>query len=55
MKADKGGSTVILEVKDYIAKANKQLQDNLFYQKLNVDLIAKHSEIVNSAIENFKK
>ena len=31
-KADKGGATVILDVKDYIAKANEQLQD--FYQKL---------------------
>ena len=27
-KADKGGATVILDVKDYIAKANEQLQHN---------------------------
>ena len=54
-KADKGGATVILDVKDYIAKANEQLQDNSFYQKLNVDPTAKHSDIVNSAIESFRK
>ena len=30
-KADKGGATVILDVKYYIAKANEQLQDNSFY------------------------
>ena len=54
-KADKGGATVILEVKDYIARANEQLQDNSFYQKLNVDPTAKHSDIVNSAIESFRK
>ena len=54
-KADKGGVTVILDVKDYISKANEQLQDNCFYQKLNVDSTAKHSEIVNSAIESFTK
>ena len=36
-EADKDGATVILDVKDNIAKANEQLQDNLFYQKLNVD------------------
>ena len=54
-KADKGGATVIPDVKDYIAKANEQVQDNSFYQKLNVDLTTKHSEIVNSAIESFRK
>ena len=27
-KANKGGTSVILDVKDYIAKANEQLQDN---------------------------
>ena len=54
-KADKRGETVILDVKYYIAKANEQLQDNSFSQKLNVDLTAKHSKIVNSAIESFRK
>ena len=54
-KADKGRATVILDVKDYIAKANEQLQDNSFYQKFNVDPNAKHSDIVNSAIESFRK
>ena len=54
-KAYKGGTTVILDVTDYIAKANEQLQDNSFYQKLNVDPTAKHSDIVNSAIESFRK
>ena len=54
-KANKGGATVILDVKDYIAKANEQLQDNSFYQKLYVDPTAKHSDIVNSAIESFRK
>ena len=55
MKADKGEATVILNVKDYIAKANEQLQDNSFYQKLNVDPTAKHSDVVNSATESFRK
>ena len=53
--ADKGRATVIPDVKDYIAKATEQLQDNSFYQKLNVDPTAKHSDIVNSAIESFRK
>ena len=46
-KSDKGRSTVILHVKDYIVKANEKLQHNLFYQKLNVDSTARHSRIVN--------
>ena len=54
-KVDKGGATVTLDVKDYIAKANEQLQDNSFYQRLNVDSTAKHSDIANSAIESFRK
>ena len=45
-KSDKGRSTVILHVKDYIIKANEQVQDNSFYRKLNIDPTAKHSEIV---------
>ena len=53
-KVDKGGATVTLDVKDYIAKANEQLQDNSFYQRLNVDSTAKHSDIANSAIESFR-
>ena len=53
--ADNSGITVILGVKDYIATVNEQLQDNYFYQKLNVNPTSKHSGILNSAIESFKK
>ena len=54
-KADECRATVILDVKDYNGKTNEQLQDNSFYQRLNVDPTAKHSEIVNSVIEIFRK
>ena len=54
-KADKGGASVSLDIKDYISKTSEQLQDISFYQKLNVDPTAKHSEIANSAIESFRK
>ena len=43
-KVDKGGAGVILDIKDYVAKADEQLEDNSFYQKVNVDPIAKYSE-----------
>ena len=55
MKEEKGGATVILDVKDYIAKANKKIKHNSFYQKLNVDPTAKHSDVPNSTIESFRK
>ena len=54
-KADKDGATVILDVKHYIEKANENLQDNIFYWQLHLYPTAKHSEIVNSATESFKK
>ena len=54
-KADKGGAGVILDIKDYVAKADEQLEGNSFYQKVNVDPIAKYSENLKSATENFRK
>ena len=45
----------VLNKNSLTPKANEQLQDNSFYQKLNVDPTAKHSDIVNSAIESFRK
>ena len=45
-----------IDVKYYVARANdKQLKDNSFYQKLNVDPTAQNSEIVSSVIESFRK
>ena len=55
MEAGQDAATDILDLKDSITKANEQLQNNSFYQKLNVDPTAKHSEIVNSAIENLRE
>ena len=53
MNADKGAATVRLEVKYCIAKTNEQC--NSRYKKLNIDSTPKHSEIVNYAIEHFRK
>ena len=55
MKAGKGGATAFPDVKDYIAKANEQLEYSFFNQKLNVDPTTKYSEIVNSTIASFRK
>ena len=48
-RADKGGATVILNKRDYIAEAEKQLNDYRFYNKLDSD----PTHIYNSIIEDF--
>ena len=54
-KADKGGATVILDVKDYIAEAVRQLNDIHSYEKLDCDPTSTYNEIINNAIDNLLK
>ena len=54
-KADKGGATVILDVKDYIAEAVRQLNDIHSFEKLDCDPISTYNEIINNAIDNLLK
>ena len=49
------GPTVILDIKEYIAKTKERIQNNSYYQKLNINPTVKHSEIANNAIESFSK
>ena len=51
-KADKGGATVILDVKDYIAEAVRQLNHIHSYEKLDCDPTSTYNEIINNAIDN---
>lgn len=46
--------TVILDLEDYIAKANNQLENNLLYQRLNEDPVTKHPKMVNTATKNLR-
>ena len=54
-KADKGGATVILDVKDYIREANRQLGDKNFYRKLDSDPTNTHLELVSNAIDTLQR
>ena len=54
IKADKGMVTVILDLEDYIVKANNQLENNLLYQRLNEDPVTKHPKMVNTATKNLR-
>ena len=54
-KADKGGATVILGIKNYIEKANKELNNEYYYKELNHNLIQEHTRIINNTIETFQQ
>ena len=43
-KADKGGAVVILDIKDYIDEANRQLNDTNNYKQLDFDPTELHTE-----------
>ena len=52
-KADKGGAVVILDVKDYLTEANRQLNNTEFYKKIDVNLTETHADTINKVIQNF--
>ena len=54
-KADKGGAVVIVDVKDYIKEAERQLNNTENYRKLQEDPTATNMKLVNYTIERFKK
>lgn len=50
-KADKGGGIVILNKSDYIAEANKQLNDNTTYLKLSEDPTKPLQRLITTMLE----
>ena len=52
--ADKGGAVVILEEKDYIKEAYRQLSDENVYKHLPNDATLLHGELVNNAIVHLR-
>ena len=53
-KADKGGVVVILDIKDYIAEADRQLNDTNNYEQLDFDPTELNTEKIKSEINNLK-
>ena len=54
-KADKGGATVIMGVKEYITEADRQLNDRNFYRQLAEDPTNRHLDLVNNAIDTLHR
>ena len=53
-KANKGDAMVIMDVEDYIKKANRQLSDTNNYQKLNIYPLELHTEKNKAVINNYE-
>ena len=53
--ADNGGAAVILETKDYINEANRQLNVTSSYKKLPDDPTVTHNKLINDSIDRFKQ
>ena len=53
-KADKGGRVVILDIKDYIDEANRQLNNTNNYEQLDFDPTELYTEKIKSEINNSK-
>ena len=53
-KADKGGAVVITDVDDYISEANRQLNDERFYKKVDENPTGLHAALVDNAIDGLR-
>ena len=54
INADKGGAITILDAKDYVKEANRQLSNPICYQKLPYNPTTEYAGTVNSTIDVFK-
>ena len=52
-KADKSGATVIWDVKDYLKEAEKQLNNQTFYKKLETCPTGEHTRLTQNTLDEF--
>ena len=52
-KADKGGATVIWDVNDYLKEAEKQLNNQTFYKKLETCPTEEHTRLIGNTSDEF--
>ena len=51
--ADKGGATVILNAIDYVEEAKRQLDNEIYYKKIESDLTSEHEQLINQCIDTY--
>ena len=55
IKLDKGGTVVILDVENFIAKKKKkELNNEDYYKKLNNNLTHENTKVINDTIETYQ-
>ena len=54
-KTDKGGAALILDVENYIEKANKELNNENYYEKPNCDATKEHTQVINDTVKAFQR
>ena len=52
--ADKDGATVILNSVDYVKEANRQLDNEIYYNRRENDLTSEHEQLINQCIDTLK-
>ena len=52
--AHKGGATVILNANDYVEEAKRQLDNEIYYKKIESDLTVEHEQLINQCIDTYK-
>ena len=52
--ADKGGAKVILNSVDYVKEAKRQLDNEIYYNKIENDLTSEHEQLINQCIDTLK-
>lgn len=52
--ADKGRATVILNTIDYVKEAKCQLDNEIYYNKIENDLTSEHEQLINQCIDTLK-
>ena len=53
--ADKGGATVILNTIDYLQEAKRQLDNDMYYKRIEEDCTSGHEQTINHCIDDLVK
>ena len=49
--ADKGGATVIMNTKDYVKEAKRQLDNEVYYKRVERDFTLEHERLINQCVD----
>lgn len=49
--ADKGGATAIMNTKDYVKEVKRQLDNEVYYKRVERDFTPEHEQLINQCID----